>query len=271
MIKMIVSDIDGTLAPFGGSIPEYTAGVIRRCLDRGVKFIPASGRTLVHAAEVTRDIGADCPIISCNGGRGDAHAYESLIFENGFDRETSLYIYRTLLESGCFMTSYAGLNVYVLPERNGFGSECVKYNGAKPGRSFTVYDDIRRFETEGTVRPTKYETYTNDTGLLERLRKRFVSDGFYVSGALPFEIEIMPMGSGKGSALKRMAEYYGVERDEIMALGDGTNDEQMLLGAGLSVAMENGAESLKSIADVIAPHVDEYGAARMLEKYVLEV
>jgi hydroxymethylpyrimidine pyrophosphatase-like HAD family hydrolase len=54
-----------------------------------------------------------------------------------------------------------------------------------------------------------------------------------------------------------------------MAFGDNVNDMEMLQEAGVAVAMENGVEELKKMADVIAPHHDESGVGRVLEKMVL--
>jgi len=271
MIKMIVSDIDGTLVPFGGKIiPERTKKAIRACVEKGVKFVPASGRILEHAAEIAQGLEIDCPIISSNGGRGDEHPYDSPVFEDGFDKETARKLYDILFATGCYITSYAKNKIYVLLERNGYGSECVQFNGAKPERSFTVYNDRARFETEGLNNPYKFEVYTDNIELLESLNRQMQDMGFYVSRAFPFEIEIMPRLSGKGRAVTLMAQHYGIAKDEIMALGDGSNDIGMLESAGVPVAMGNAVESLKRAAKIIAPPVDEDGAAYILEKYVLE-
>ena len=79
---------------------------------------------------------------------------------------------------------------------------------------------------------------------------------------------MMP-GAGTDKALSYLADRLGISKSEIMALGDGSNDEGLLKAAGLSVAMRNAADSLKAMADFIAPSAEEDGAAQMIEKYVL--
>ena len=66
-----------------------------------------------------------------------------------------------------------------------------------------------------------------------------------------------------------LREHYGLERDEVMAFGDADNDREMLLHAGWPVAMQNGTESMKSIARIIAPDCNDSGVGRVIEEYVL--
>lgn len=270
-VKLIVSDIDGTLVGKSGKVSERTLRVFRECEKRNIPVILASGRTFYGARALAVEAGLNAPIISANGGRCDlditgenAPAYEDVL-----DPKTSMKIYARLKKAGCFMTSYVGKNIYVLNETNGYGSTCAWKSEAIRGLKHVIMDDEARFLKEGTVKPYKYEAYSDDKMLMDELRSEFEGLGLSVSSAFPFNLEIMPAGGGKGKAIRALAEKMGVSMDQVMAIGDGSNDLGMLEVSGVSVAMGNAVEVLKKAAKHIAPDVDEDGAAIMIEKFAL--
>ena len=73
-----------------------------------------------------------------------------------------------------------------------------------------------------------------------------------VTGSLAVNLEINAGGVNKGRALLRLGEILGIVREEIMAFGDASNDLQMIVDAGTGVAMANGSEEIKDIADYVA-------------------
>ena len=265
MIKLVASDIDGTLIPIGGQMSQRTKSAIAALVEKGV----ISGRTFSGAVRPFTDMGFDCPVISANGGRADAHTYESPIFEDTIERETSVWVCEKLIGAGCFMTSYVGTRVYTLPETNGFGSRCVSVSEASGEVSGQIEQARREMRENGTVAPYKYEAYSDDAALLERLKTEFLSKGLSVAGAFTFNLEIMAPGAGKGRALQSLMKRYGISKHEVLALGDGANDISLLNAAGLPVAMGDGVDSVKRAARIIAPRADEDGAAQILEQYVL--
>ena len=74
---------------------------------------------------------------------------------------------------------------------------------------------------------------------------------------------------GKDSSLDELLKIIGIQREELVACGDGMNDISMIKYAGLGVAMENAYPEVKEAADVIAPSNDDNGVAYVLEKYFL--
>lgn len=82
-------------------------------------------------------------------------------------------------------------------------------------------------------------------------------------------LEIMPQHVDKGNALLHLADHLGIDIKNTLAIGDGANDIPMLKQAGVSVVMENAAESIKEIADFVTKNNNESGVATAFEKYVL--
>lgn len=72
-------------------------------------------------------------------------------------------------------------------------------------------------------------------------------------------VDIIPTSSGKGTGIKRMLEYYGFDKSQTIAFGDGNNDIEMLDAVGWGLAMDNASEDLKEIADEVIGHVAEEG------------
>ncbi|KAL9273427.1 Endoribonuclease YBEY, chloroplastic-like protein [Drosera capensis] len=74
-------------------------------------------------------------------------------------------------------------------------------------------------------------------------------------------LEIVPPGTSKGNGVKMLLEHLDVSAREVMAIGDGENDIEMLELAGLGVALSNGSEKTKAVANVIGASNDEDGVA----------
>jgi hydroxymethylpyrimidine pyrophosphatase-like HAD family hydrolase len=102
---------------------------------------------------------------------------------------------------------------------------------------------------------------------LEELPKRFPDLIF--STSMPFNIEITARTATKGQCLMSLCALLGVDAEDAMALGDGTNDLDMLQKAGVGVAMGNAAPALLEAADFVTLTNNEAGFARAVEKYIL--
>ena len=270
-VKLIVSDIDGTLVGKSGKVTERLKYAFRACEKKNIPIVLASGRTFFGARALAVEAGLNAPVISANGGRLDLdiNKEDAPFYEDTLEKETSMKVYRRLKEAGCFMTSYVGKKIYVLNETNGYGSKCAWKSEAVKGLDYVIMDDEERFLKEGTVAPYKYEAYSDDRNLMDKLRKEFSDMGLSVSSAFPFNLEILSPGGGKGRAIRALAQKMGITMDEVMALGDGSNDLGMLEVSGIPVAMGNAVEVLKKAAKYIAPDVDEDGAAIAIEKFAL--
>ena len=91
-----------------------------------------------------------------------------------------------------------------------------------------------------------------------------------VCGALHNNLEANAKEARKGVALIKLGEFLGISKEEIMACGDGSNDIEMVKEAGLGVAMSNAIDEVKAAADYVTCSNDEDGAAKAIEKYVLQ-
>jgi 5-amino-6-(5-phospho-D-ribitylamino)uracil phosphatase len=82
-------------------------------------------------------------------------------------------------------------------------------------------------------------------------------------------INVTATGVSKGKALEALSLYLGINLNEVIAIGDGINDISLLSTAGLSVAMGNASQELKSVADYVTTNVEESGVAQAIRKFLL--
>lgn len=81
----------------------------------------------------------------------------------------------------------------------------------------------------------------------------------------PYSCDILPKGGSKARGIEKLLTHVGKTMGDAIAFGDGLNDVEMLQAVGLGIAMGNGHEKAKAVADVIAPAVDEDGIAHVLK------
>lgn len=82
-------------------------------------------------------------------------------------------------------------------------------------------------------------------------------------------MEIMPKNIDKAYSLGKLLEHLGLNKDQMIACGDGFNDRSMIEFAGLGVAMANAQEPVKAAADYITASNDEDGVAAVVERFIL--
>lgn len=79
----------------------------------------------------------------------------------------------------------------------------------------------------------------------------------------------MNPNSNKGTGVKALADYLGIDASEVICMGDAGNDHHMIEYAGLGIAMENASEDTKAIANYITDTNDNSGVAQVIEKFIL--
>ncbi len=267
-IRLIATDLDGTLLDSGKKIPPFSMNVIRECLERGIVFMIVSGRCFEDARIPAVETGLPFVIASSNGARIEKTANGPLIYERTMTDQEACACYGILNTCPGIVNSYTNGRIFVrrLPEDR---RKEVRYTGMPDRQSEWIYDDIPRMDVQGVKGVYKFEIYSADRALLRDYAERFTAIGMAVTSANPDDIEIQPADSTKGAAVRHMMERMGITKDQVMAFGDYTNDLSMLREAGYGIAMENAVLELRREADIIAPCNDREGEARMIRTIAL--
>lgn len=267
-IKLIFSDVDGTILPRGGKISERTKQTVQQSVRQGVPFVICSGRWYVSALPVARELGIDnCEnafMIIANGGaivRMDG----SIVKEWLTPYDEARAAYEIMKKYDVMRNAFVRNAVYRVNTR-AISKKPRGLDGYMGDSYKIVNDDVEIFEREGLMNPYKLEAYGEDLEMMAKLKQELLDAGYSVSSAYADNMEIMHGGFGKGTAVKWLAEHLGVKPEECMAFGDNTNDQSMLDAVGWPCAVENAVDSLKASAKIVTPPCDQDGVAQIIEK-----
>lgn len=273
LIKLIATDMDGTLLMEDKSVSELNARALRSCEARGIMAVMASGRSFESIGALARSLGLTSPIVSTNGARVDASPDGPTLMMDVFARDVAERVYRLLMEDGAFFVCYAPGRLYLVNPDGYGGAEMSQ------ARAMREFDDWTQIEVvhgpEATFADALGETmkfivYSRDPVRLKNLERQLDAMGLYLSTSDDESLEIMVPGSGKGRALVFLMEHYAIKREETMAFGDYINDLTMLESVGYPVAMGNAIDEVKRVAWTVAPTNEQSGVGRTIMKYVLE-
>ena len=268
-IRLIATDLDGTLLDADRAISPRTAETLAACREKGVEVMFASGRSFEAVGRLARGAGLEnCLILSCNGSRLDETASGPILFEDNLPEDLAREAAERLVRAGLYVECYSDEFIFManrvpLATRN-------HRPGLNADGTVEFIDSAERLLAEGPKKARKLIVFTNDPADIARARALLRGLPVSLSQSGDDNLEIMREGAGKGRAIAWYAASRGIAREEIMAFGDQTNDLDMLAAAGWPVAMENAVDEVRRRARLIAPRHDEDGVARVLEKYVLE-
>ena len=271
-IRLIAVDLDGTLMNRKKEITPRTRAVIKEATKAGILVMPATGRPVTGFPDVLEAI-PDCRYaLTSNGALVYDLQEKRPIYEDLISVENTL----TILD----YTKQYDLMVDIYVHGNGYSEKrnlanLAHFSFAEGMQEYVLrtripVDDIREFAVRENVPVEKLVLFFHDVGFkpeMERLLEQFPF--IRTTDAVPNNLELNNSTANKGDSLLRFGAQLGIAREEIMAIGDGRNDRDMIVAAGLGVAMANACDVLKEAADVETLSNDEDGVAAAIEKYAL--
>lgn len=268
-VRLICTDIDGTL--YGDDcVPEKNLRALRACAARGIRVALVSGRNHGFLRRLSREMGVPCAIASANGSRIEASPDGPCVREYTFGVEEGWKLFDGLYGLNVNFEVYTREGSFVvraekMPGRHREGLQRnLTHNDAE-----VIFDEARARQ-DAAARAYKFVVFSDSEEEIARVREALDAAGVAHCSSGSRNVEIVPEGAGKGNAVRAIAEYFGIDTADVMAFGDYTNDLPMLKAAGHPVAMENGVQALKDIAEIVAPANRDGGLGEVLFRYVLE-
>ena len=265
MIKLISSDMDGTLLDSYRQITPINVEAIKRAQENGINFIINTGREYPNARGLVEAAGLKCDLICSNG----ACAFDkdgNLLFEHILDKETVRTIFDAFNKYGmepALFTTEGRISLLPLEEREIYTRDvfipAIQVN--HPDMKYTL-DDYRELVDDVIFVDGQEALLNSDHRILKitikllqimnTLKKLRVElekiPGLAVVSTVPTDIEITSINAQKGSSLLDYAKKDGLKPEEIIAIGDSENDYSMLSIPGIhSVAMENACDMIRNI------------------------
>ena len=286
-MKLLFSDLDGTLLTDDKRILDKDMDAIGRMLENGNKLVLCTGRPLTSAKILARRYGFDKPgffLVSFNGGLIYDYATEKSILTRRIPVESVKFIMDRAHERGMHAHTYAG--DLVVSE---YETEQLKTYCRLMQMDYVVVNDICEFfgqpeVVEGAAPtepinvvvkpPIKVNVITpfdHDSLVEFRADMRKVTAGkLFDVFSKPEMLEFSHMKSNKGDAVRFMADYYKVPLSDTVAVGDEENDCPMIEAAGVGVAMRNASTVAKQVADYVTEMDNNHGGiSEIIEKFLL--
>lgn len=270
-VRMIAFDLDGTLLTTDKRLTDETRRTLEQAAKRGILLVPATGRPLTGMPAEVLGIAGVRYAITANGARVVSAEDGKILREKLISVEKARKVldiygeYDTLRE-----IYYDGQGYMEARQMEELDHYVPDPNMAKYMRNTRkcVPDLMEKFRQENRAMDKVQAVFACAGEKEQAFRRIREMEGVEATGALSYNIEVTAGGINKGEALLWLAGELGIDREEILAFGDGANDADMIRAAGIGAAMEVSVPEVRAAADILAGSNDEDGVARAIQRYI---
>lgn len=270
--KLVAIDMDGTLLNSKHEISEYTRNVLKEVTEKGVKVVICTGRLFASARFYAKLLGLITPIIACNGAYICEYHRNNVLYENPIDSVDYKEVIKILEKNNMYYHFYDNENFYT-KELNYNSLKYYNWNKKQKTEdkiNIEIIEDVVKMMEERNPKVYKVVVMDENKGKLSNIVKELKKNSHLeIVSSMSQSFDIMNKGVSKGNALMRLSDFFSLESNEVIAIGDNYNDISMFEYAGVSVAMNNGEKEAKEKADVITDTNDNDGVAKVLKKLIL--
>jgi Cof subfamily protein (haloacid dehalogenase superfamily) len=265
--KMIVLDLDDTLLRDDLTISLRTKQSLMEAQEAGVKVVLASGRptsAMLPIAEelCLKEYGSF--ILSFNGGKIISCQTGDEWFSSTLPIEKVHQLYEISRRENVWIHTYVGETI-ITEESNQF----TDIEGVITKLEIKVVDSFIDTVTVPVVKVLMLQEPMILAKVENKLQKEFAGS-LSIMRSKPFFLEFTEAGVTKGTSLNSLIQRLGINRDEVIAIGDSNNDLSMIQFAGLGVAMGNASEEIKAQADFVTDTNMNAGVAKVVEDFILK-
>jgi Cof subfamily protein (haloacid dehalogenase superfamily) len=264
-IRLIACDIDGTLLNSQHELTSRTEHVLRRAMARGARVVLATGKSFTSSKGLIQHLGLTTPGVYVQGlviCAADGEVLHSQTLDLDIIQRITTFAEAENLS----VLAYSGSRLMMAVKDKELMDILVAHHEPRPdivGPLSRVASDLPLNKLIVSCREEKMPA------LRKRLREH-VDGRAEVVLSTSFLLEILPLGASKGAGLAWLLDYLGVPTDEVLAIGDGENDIEMLRMAAIGVAVANAMPAVKDMADAIVASNNDDGVAQAVERYVLK-
>lgn len=283
-IKLVASDLDGTLIDHNNFIPINNLNAIQSINEKNINFAICTGKTY----SITQDV---CK--KCNASYG--------IFGNGtqiINLKTGEEIYKSLVTINDFNTCYEiakkyNLHIHIYTDKE-IVTEKLEYmdlrnfilNGSRyvsDNLSFIITEDIKKYVNDNNpqifklvissdlnIENVQSEILNNLNLNVVLIRKRNKFKDRLINKEYEY-LDITPTNIGKGYAISYLSNFLNLNTSDVMAIGDNINDIDMIKACGIGVALADSYDEVKQVANYTTVNsAHDSGFAEAINKYVLQ-
>ena len=248
-IKLIASDMDGTLLDENGQVPPETFDLILALRERGVRFVASSGRRYDRLCDFFSPVKDRMDFVASNGAQ---------VFADGVQIDREVYSHLAIRRLAKTVAMFPNMHLalfdrtksYLLDDEDKFVREVDK----------DLPNVERIYELPSPqVSIIKASIFCDDGNVIDNayVLQRELGGLFTFAPSGSSYIDAMQPGISKASGIAQVMEYHGIDASEVMAFGDAMNDYEIIRFVGTGCAMANGRPALRAVADrVIGSNVE---------------
>lgn len=270
-LELIALDVDGTLLNSENKIDSMTKEMIKKVKEAGIKVVICTGRPFFGIQEIMKELACE------NSGNTEEYAITfngAMITEKDSGEILCSY---PLSQNECLEIEKE-INKLNIPYH--FFDKKSLYTSCQPISPFTIHDvnltgaslyfkQLADMKENQVIKIMMIDDKKRLEDAIEKLPV-WLKNKYTAVRTLDFYYEFLSKKATKGRALKYLAKHLGISQDKVMAIGDNENDISMFKYAGISVAMGNASEQVKSSADRITLSNDKLGVAYILKEILEE-
>lgn len=280
MVKLIATDMDGTLLNAAHEVSEENVKAIQYAQEQGITVVIATGRAFYEANDPIQPTGLKVPYICLNGAEVRDECFD-IVHTSNLNHELYQRIRDVLAEENIFYQVYTNLGIYTEDSERDLAIylDIAKQAGQTPNvekirehiqhridvGSLKVVDNYDQVEDIPGELIMKVLAHDVDLEKVTRAKARLEKSGnLAVSSSARGNIEITHIDAQKGMAVRTIADQLGIDMKDVMAVGDNLNDKSMLEVVGYPIAMENALPELKDIASYVTDTNEQSGVAKAI-------
>lgn len=258
MIKLIASDMDGTLLNSNKYLSPSIHLVLKKLKEKNIIFVAISGRDIFSLKEIFKDVEEDIVYASNNG---NYIVYkDKVIFENYIENDMIDKVSKIIRKKAKHTTIYCARDI-IYSESIIPCIICKKLN-----IKIKYIKDITKIED----RILKITTFGNKNMINKSLKDlEKLNDKLMITKSGTTCFDICRLGGTKKQAINILQDMFNIRYDETMVFGDHMNDLEMMSSAYYSYAVKNAVENVKNSARFIAGTNDEDGVINVIKEVVL--
>ena len=272
MYKLMLSDLDETLL-VNHHVPEYNVEAIKKAREKGLKFVPATGRAYNMIPQILKEIEAYDKegeySICFNGALIVENKNDKVLHFQGISFEQTKEVFKLSKKYDVCVLIFTVDMCYIF---NADPDEVQRKTDQKA--PFKVIDDDNMdFIKEEKIAKILFER--RDMTYLKNIEKELKEEIERIQVCASYSsnryLEFNAIGVDKGFGLRWLANYLGIDHSETIAIGDNYNDVEMIKEAALGVCVTCASDDIKELAQYITVNDYDNGAVKeVIEKFILE-
>ncbi|GGA73883.1 Cof-type HAD-IIB family hydrolase [Ornithinibacillus halotolerans] len=264
---LIALDLDGTLLSDDKVISSRNKQVLQKAMDDGHIVVIATGRPHRASIQYYHELGLKTPMVNFNGALIHHPTDKKWdVLHNPMPNRTALSIVQTCYDLDVHnVLAEVQDNVYLDKYSEDIINIFYQTQKDSPFVIGSLKSKLKDDPTSILIHP-KEEHISTLRDTLDEFHAEVIEHRKW--GAPWNVIEIVKKGINKAVGLHKIAHYYQIPQDRIIAFGDEDNDLEMIDYAGVGVAMGNAIDPLKSIAKHVTVTNEESGIGKFLEEYL---